>query len=187
MSSRQDILTRMAVRLKEARKARNLSLDALSELSGVSRSMVSQIERGESSPTVSTLWNLTQALKVDFAELVEEPVQSCGIEIMSAASTPTISTLGEGCIIRILNSPDQTGKHEVYELAFQPNGSLDSAPHGPRAKEQLMVISGVLEVTSGKNKALAHAGDTARYDASCPHTICSPNGRAVAFLIVENS
>ena len=70
MSLRQDILTRMAVRLKESRKARNLSLDALAELSGVSRSMVSQIERGESSPTVSTLWNLTQALKLGFLMLV---------------------------------------------------------------------------------------------------------------------
>ncbi|MDT2075439.1 MAG: XRE family transcriptional regulator [Planktomarina sp.] len=187
MSLRQDILTRMAVRLKESRKARNLSLDALAELSGVSRSMVSQIERGESSPTVSTLWNLTQALKLDFADLVEEPVQSRGIEIMPAASTPTISTLGQGCRIRILNSPEKTGQHEVYELEFQSNGSLDSAPHGPKAKEQLMVISGVLEVTSGENKALVHAGDTARYDANCPHTIYSPNGCAMAFLIVENS
>ena len=117
MNSRQDILTRMAVRLKETRKARNLSLDALAELSGVSRSMVSQIERGESSPTVSTLWNLTQALKVDFAELVEDPAQSRGIEIMSAASTPTMSALlvkvaGFASLIR----PEQTGQHEVYEL-----------------------------------------------------------------------
>jgi DNA-binding XRE family transcriptional regulator len=187
MNSRQDILTRMAVRLKENRKARNLSLDALAELSGVSRSMVSQIERGESSPTVSTLWNLTQALKVDFAKLVEDPAQSRGIEIMSAASTPTIGTLGEGCRIRILNSPDQTGQHEVYELEFQPDGLLESAPHGPKAKEQLMVISGVLEVISGDNTAVVCAGDTARYDANCHHAIRSHEGRATAFLIVENS
>ena len=105
----------MALRLKDARKAKNLSLDAVAKLSGVSRSMVSQIERGESSPTVSTLWDLTPALKVDFAELLEDPVQSWGIEIMSSASTPTIGTLGEGCRIRILNPPGQTGQHEVYE------------------------------------------------------------------------
>ena len=130
--------------------------------------MVGQIERGESSPTVSTLWDLTPALKVDFAELVENPVQSRGIEIMSSASTPTIGTLGEGCRIRILNPPGQTGKHEVYELAFLPDGLLDSAPHGPKAKEQLMMISGILEVTSSENTALARAGDTARYDANWP-------------------
>jgi transcriptional regulator with XRE-family HTH domain len=158
----------MALRLKDARKAKNLSLDAVAKLSGVSRSMVNQIERGESSPTVSTLWDLTQALKVDFAELLEDPVQSWGIEIMSSTSTPTIGTLGEGCRIRILNPPGQTGQHEVYELAFQPDGLLNSAPHGPKAKEQLMVISGILEVTSSENTALARAVDTARYDANCP-------------------
>ena len=158
----------MVLRLKDARKAKNLSLDAVAKLSGVSRSMVNQIERGESSPTVSTLWDLTQALKVDFAELLEDPVQSWGIEIMSSASTPTIGTLGEGCRIRILNPPGQTGQHEVYELAFQPDGLPDSAPHGPKAKEQLMMISGILEVTSSENTALARAGDTARYDANWP-------------------
>ena len=90
---------------------------------------------------------------------------------MSSASTPTIGTLGEGCRIRILNSLAQAGQHEVYELAFQHQGSLDNAPHGPKAKEQLMVISGALKITSGANKALVHAGDTACYDASCPHAI----------------
>tara|TARA_B110000208_G_scaffold105840_1_gene131286 strand:+ start:1296 stop:1520 length:225 start_codon:yes stop_codon:yes gene_type:complete len=73
---------------------------------------------------------------------VEDPVQSRGIEIMPAASPPTIGILGEGCRIRILNPPEQAGQHEVYELAFQPDGLLDSAPHGPKAKEQLMVIQG---------------------------------------------
>ena len=61
---------------------------------------------------------------------------------MPAASPPTIGILGEGCRIRILNPPEQAGQHEVYELAFQPDGLLDSAPHGPKPKEQLMVIQG---------------------------------------------
>ena len=55
MNSHRDILSRMALRLKDARKAKNLSLGAVAKLSGVSRSMVSQIERDESSPAVSTL------------------------------------------------------------------------------------------------------------------------------------
>ena len=58
MQSTKDVLSRMALRLKEARKTKNLSLDAVAKLSGVSRSMVSQIEHGESSPTVSTLWTV---------------------------------------------------------------------------------------------------------------------------------
>jgi mannose-6-phosphate isomerase-like protein (cupin superfamily) len=64
---------------------------------------------------------------------------------------------------------------------------LDSAPHGPKAREQLTVISGTLQVTSGSDTTLLYAGDTARYDANCPHAIRAPNGRAMAFLIFENS
>ncbi|TMV70167.1 helix-turn-helix transcriptional regulator, partial [Thioclava sp. BHET1] len=67
MNAKPDIHDRLAASLKAARRSKNLSLDAVAKLSGVSRSMVSQIERGESSPTVATLWNLTQALHVDFA------------------------------------------------------------------------------------------------------------------------
>ena len=59
---------------------------------------------------------------------------------MLAAPTPTIGTFGEGCRIYIVNSPNQAGQHEVYELAFQPTGSLDNSPHWPKAKKQLIVI-----------------------------------------------
>ena len=104
MASNTDIGERLAARLKETRKERGLSLDAVAKLSGVSRSMLSQIERGESSPTVATLWNLTRALQVDFAGLLdgdaseESPIR----EVLRADRTPTIVSRGEGCVIRIL-------------------------------------------------------------------------------------
>ena len=106
---------------------------------------------------------------------------------MLKTSNPSIGTLSEGCKIRILNSPNQAGQHEVHRLAFQLKGSLDSAPRRPKAKEQVMVISGVLEITSVENNALVHPSDTACYDASCPHATQSLNGHAMASLIVENS
>ena len=106
---------------------------------------------------------------------------------MLAASTPNIGTLSEGCRICIFNSSNQAGQHEVYGLAFQLKGSLDSAPRRPKAKEQVMVISGVLEITSVENNALVHHSDTARYHASSPHATQSLNGHAMASLIVENS
>ena len=90
MAQNPDIVTRLASHLKEARRAKGLSLDAVAKLSGVSRTMVSQIERGESSPTVATLWNLTQALQVDFAGLLEGKPEP-GIVVIRAAAAPVIS------------------------------------------------------------------------------------------------
>ena len=184
--ARYDIHDRLASRLKEARAAQGLSLDAVAKLSGVSRSQINQIERGESSPTVATLWNLTQALKVDFAGLLQADAAAPSIEVARAADIPTIDGRGTGCTIRILSSPAQVGVHEVYELRFKAGGVLDSDPHQPGTRETLTVIDGDLTVSSGDATQELSSGDTAYYAADVPHQI-SAGATARAFLVVHNS
>lgn len=186
MNVRSDIHDRLAANLREARKARGLSLDAVAKLSGVSRSMVSQIERGESSPTVATLWNLTQALQVDFAGLLEGR-PSGGIEVVRASSAPVIAGRGTGVTIRILSPAETVGEHEVYELSFQPGGALVSDPHNPGCREHLTVLEGRLRVESGEAAESLLAGDTARYAADRAHAISAEGGAARAILIVQDS
>ena len=185
MAQRPDIHDRLALALRDARRAKGLSLDAIAKLSGVSRSMVSQIERGESSPTVATLWNLTQALQVDFAGLLEDR-PTPGVEVIRAADTPTIAGRGRGVRIAILSPPETVGQHEVYDLQFQAGGVLDSDPHSPGCREQLTVLEGSVQVTSGEDTATLRPGDTARYAADRPHCLTALNGPARAFLIVRN-
>ena len=184
--TRPDILDRLATRLKEARTTQGLSLDAVAQLSGVSRSMVSQIERGESSPTVATLWNLTQALKVDFAGLLQADATAPKIIVTRFGDVPTIAGRGSGCTIRILSAPEQAGVHEVYELGFEPGGVLDSDPHQPGTHETLAVIQGELSVMSGDAEEAVATGDTARYAADVPHRISAAHGGR-AFLIVHGN
>ncbi|HEX9857589.1 MAG TPA: helix-turn-helix domain-containing protein [Paracoccaceae bacterium] len=186
MNPRSDIHDRLAASLRDARKARGLSLDAVAKLSGVSRSMVSQIERGESSPTVATLWNLTQALQVDFAGLLEgHPAP--GIEVIRAFAAPVIDGRGEGLRIRILSPAEAVGEHEVYELTFAPGGRLVSEPHSPGCREHLTVIEGAILVASGDEESTLGPGDTARYRADRPHLIRAQGGAARAILIVQDS
>jgi transcriptional regulator with XRE-family HTH domain len=181
-----DILAQLPARLREARRAQGLSLDAVAKLSGVSRSMVSQIERGESSPTIATLWNLTRALQVDFAGLLDEVTSGSRIETLRANHVPTIENLGKNLRLRILSPPEEAGRHEVYELIFGLDGRLDSQPHRRGAREHLTVIEGVLDVASGDARERLAAGDTARYAADVPHCI-SAIGAARAFLVVQNA
>ena len=187
METTDDILTRLPARLKEARRTQGLSLEAVANLSGVSRSMVSQIERGESSPTIATLWNLTRALQVDFAGLLDGEPASDRIDILRASEVPKIDNIGQGVRIRILSPPEEAGHHEVYDLVFEPNGSLVSKPHTRGAREQLCVVSGTLTVCSGSATQDVHAGDTARYAADVPHSIAARDAAARAFLIVKNA
>lgn len=186
MTRAEDITGRLAEGLRSARKARGLSLDAVAGLSGVSRSMVSQIERGESSPTVATLWNLTRALGVDFAGLIE-PAPKAAIAVTRAAEAPVMTGHGRGVRIRILSPAETVGHHEVYDLAFAAGGLLQSAPHSSGCREHLTVIEGRLAIRSGEEDADLEPGDTARYPADRDHEIRAPDGPARAILIVQDS
>ncbi len=186
MNPRADIHALLATSLRDARKSKGLSLDAVAKLSGVSRSMVSQIERGESSPTVATLWNLTQALQVDFAGLLDGRVAP-GIDVTRASAAPVIEGRGRGLRIRILSPAETVGQHEVYDLTFAPGGQLISDPHSPGCREHLTVIDGFVTVVSGAEESRLTSGDTARYPADRPHAIRADEGGARAILIVQDS
>ena len=180
-------LNNLPQRLKQARKEQGLSLDAISNLSGVSRSMVSQIERGESSPTIATLWNLTQALNVDFAGLLDRQAGVDKIEVLRSSEVPSIDNMGQGCRIAILSPPEEAGGHEVYDISLDNDGVLASKPHARGAREQLTVLQGNVRVTSGETMSELEAGDTARYAADVPHEIAAVNGPARVFLIVKST
>ena len=188
MSSNSEITLRLASRLKDERKAKALSLDALAKLSGVSRSMLSQIERGESSPTVASLGNLTRALNVDFAVLLDENNGADGpiLNVVRNESTPVIHNKNAGCLIRILSAPDDVGDTEVYDIHFDKGANLDSSPHKTGCVEALTVLEGRLEVTSDGHSEDISVGDTMRYVADREHAICAPE-KARAILVVKNS
>lgn len=179
-----DVLARLPERLKKARRAQGLSLEAVEKLSGVSRSMVSQIERGESNPTVATLLNLTRALNVDFVGLLGEEAAEDRVEILKDSQTPALDRSEDGCTIRILSQPQDVGRFEVYELVFKEGGKLDSRPHERGTREQLIAEEGTLQVTSGVAKGMIGRGDTARYSADVPHKIEAIDGPARAILMV---
>lgn len=188
MTDRTEITNRLAGRLKEERTSKGLSLDALAKLSGVSRSMLSQIERGESSPTVASLWNLTRALNVDFSALLDqemEPVNPIR-EIVHSDQTPVIRDLSSGCEIRILSSANEVGGTEVYDIRFGKGAALESLAHKKGCIEHLTVFEGALEVVSDGASASVNAGDTVRYAADVEHAIRSKKP-ARALLVVQNA
>ncbi len=185
MSDNAEILTRLAQRLKDARAAKGLSLDAVAKLSGVSRSMVSQIERSESSPTIATLWNLSRALQVDLGALLDAAPANGAIEVLLAEQAPTISQSNSGWRITILSPPEDAGDCEIYDLLLDPGGALVSQPHAKGARESLTVMSGRMKVLTGEAAADLSQGDTARYRADFAHRIEAIGGPARGILVVR--
>ena len=118
--------------LQRQRKARDLTLQQLAALSGVSKSMLSQIERGEANPTFAVLWSLTRGLQIDFSVLLQASEPGAGtsaIEIIAPAHTPEIRSADGSCQLRILSPPSLAGTVEWYDVEIAGHGRLDSAAH----------------------------------------------------------
>jgi len=188
MNVDKEIIADMAKKLRSIRKSRGLSLEAVAQLSGVSKSMLSQIERAVSSPTIATLWNITHALQIDLADVLGQNPNKLAIEeIMRSERTPTIDVRGDGCNIRILSAPADSGKYEVYDIRFDENGALISnEPHPEGSKENLTVIEGNVVVEVGDMTASLAEGDTVRYAADCPHAIKATSKKARIILVVKS-
>ena len=173
--------------IQQIRKRRRLTLEQLATVSGVSRSMLSQIERGQANPTFATLWNLTRALQIDISELVggqaTRPVPA--IDVVGSHFVPEIRSEDGLCTLRILSPAQSAGRTEWYEILLEPKGALQSEPHARGTMEHLTVIEGEIEIISGTTLARAPADGVARYPADVPHTLrnLSP-GRTRAFLVV---
>ncbi len=185
MSHPEDLLKHLPARLRTARRNRGLSLESLAQRSGVSRSMVSQIERGESSPTIATLLRLTRALELDLGEMLSAPPAKTMLRRHRGEELPRIASAREGYSLRVLSPLKDDRIAEVYELTLDPGGCLRSRPHRKGTREDLTVLRGQVDVTAGDHSDTATASDVMRYDADVPHEIAAGPEGAQALLVVR--
>lgn len=174
--------------IQRQRKARKLTLEQLAVLSGVSKSMLSQIERGQANPTFAVLWGLTHALGIELTALVGGGKAEGGggqIEVLSAAHTPEMRSADGKCRLRILSSPRSAGETEWYDVEISANGTLESDPHALGSVEHFTALSEGFEVASGSSSVNLKAGETARYPVDVPHSITNKSDdTARGFLVV---
>ncbi|WP_417451796.1 helix-turn-helix domain-containing protein [Kordiimonas sp.] len=162
-------------KIKALRAERKLTLDGLAKASGVSKSMLSQIERGLTNPTLATIWSLTQSLGIDISTLLGEPDDSAAnapaFDIVKSYQTPEIQSADGKCTLRILGPIDLVSRTEWYDMRLEGGGQLNSDGHGSGTVEHLTVLEGILWVKNGDSRKQLEAGDTARYEADVPHVI----------------
>lgn len=175
--------------LQSLRKNKNLTLDKLAQSSGISKSMLSQIERGQTNPTFATLWSLTNALGVEISEVLEQSESAHDtpilIEKLEAHFTPTIQSPDGKCTLKILSPVSTVANLEWYEMRIQAEGCLQSGAHTSGTIEHLTVLSGALHVSSADMNITLKEGETARYRADYPHTISNKESEeSLALLVV---
>jgi transcriptional regulator with XRE-family HTH domain len=172
--------------LQKIRLKRGLTLEDLSRAAGVSKSMLSQIEREKANPTIAVAWRLANALGIGIEELLAgEPKEVEAIHILEPHETPTLPGNHAGYVLRILGPMELAGKYEWYELTLAPEGALVSNPHDPGTMEYLTLLHGTLEVDVDGIKKKLKTGGTARYQADKSHAIRNTGkSEAKALLVV---
>jgi len=172
-------------RVKHLRSGRGWSLEALANASGVSRSMLSQIERDQANPTLAVTLRIARAFGLSLGELLEMPGAASSVTVIRADDHTYHYRSDKDCRIRTLSPLNLEKDVEFYEILLQAGGALRSAPHFEGTREFLTVQKGRIRVESAGDSEELNPGDSSSYRADVPHAIInSGKGAAAVFLIV---
>jgi XRE family transcriptional regulator, regulator of sulfur utilization len=171
--------------IQRLRKAYNMSLGELSEQSGVAKSIISQIERNETNPTISTVVRLSKALDTTIDEVLRGESKSLFIEHQSKSGVPILESQDGLCRLAIAGPLNLVDFFQWYDFHAKPGGVLESNPHPPGTVEHLYLVTGELDVTTGGETQSVGQGETLRFKADIPHRIVNTGpGEAHAVMML---
>ena len=154
------------------RTADKLSLGELSEMSGVAKSMISQIEKNETNPSLATLSRLSLALKTSVEAMVSaEENQDVLVEKLFIQDIPLLKSEDGLCELRIIGSVDTLQWVQWYDFRAEPGGILKSSPHPAGSVENLSILAGEVTVEVGSKSWTVKAGETIRYRGDFEHSL----------------
>lgn len=171
----------LARNLKKIREDRALSLDKVASLTKVSKSMLGQIERGESNPTLSTVWKIANGLHISFTELIKE--QQNEHEIIRKNDVLTIEEDKGRCKISPYFTYEDGRPYEVYKVDMEPSGYINAEPHPKGTIEVIVVHEGEVTVRIEEREFTLYEGDATRFKGDEEH-VYHNSGKTKANLSV---
>jgi transcriptional regulator with XRE-family HTH domain len=179
-----DISQHLCDRVRELRRQKGWTLEQLSTACGVSRSMLSQIERNQANPTLAVAFRIAQAFGMSLGRLVDAPGSASRIDVVRKADQ-AYDDGGELVKIRTLSPLHLEKDVEFYELTLRPGGALISEAHFQGVREVLTVGRGSVEITCGDDHVTLNPGDSAHYAADVPHSITNTGKQDAVVVLAE--
>lgn len=158
----------VAKNIKRLREERKLSMDELSKLSGVSKSMLAQIERGGGNPTISTLWKISNGMKVPFDALTVRPKSP--YELVKTSDLQPLLEDGGKVKNYSIFPDDENRRFAVYYLELEEGSYWESEPHLKGAEEFITIFSGKIEICTGGRSFQVEKGESIRFKADAVHS-----------------
>ena len=172
----------VAHNIKLLREKNKLSIDELSKLSGVSKSMLAQIERGNGNPTISTLWKISNGMKVPFDALTVR--QKSPYEIVKLSEIQPLLE-DEGKVKNYSIFPDDENRRfAVYYLELAPGSYWKSEPHLRGTTEFITVFCGKLEIQSDDRTFIVTKDESIRFKGDTIHSYRNIGSEAISLHMI---
>ena len=161
------INSNISLNLRKIRLGRGMSLDQVAEQTGVSKSILGQIERGEANPTIGTIGKIVSGLRVELNDLIKNP----GEEIYLVNKEHLIPTKVEEGKYRVFTyfPYEKNRDFEIYVIEVEPRAEYVSGSHGENTKEYVLVNEGTLLLKREEESCCVKKGDAIRFDSDEEH------------------
>ena len=174
------IQTIISENLAKLRKSRNLTLDQVSELTGVSKAMLAQIEKGKSSPTVTTLWKIANGLQVSFSVFLREDKPQ--VKKISMEQLETLTDNEGQYIVYPFFPYDPEKKFEIYIVSLEPGCIHDSKTH--LGEEYILIKEGELTVDLEGEQHELVSGDGLQFTGTIAHKYINSSKKLASFFLL---
>lgn len=185
-----DVDTLLSQRVRELRKSRNFTLDQLAELSGVSRSMISLIERHETSPTAAVLNKLADALGVSLPSLFSLEIDAVEkLPVSRVADQPVWKDPASGYVRRSLSPVGWESPIELVEVTF-PAGetvAFDSPIRSVTIHQQVWILEGKMHITVGGQTWQLGTGDCLAMELGNHIVFHNPSRKPARYVLALTS
>lgn len=158
----------VAVNLKRIRHSKEMSLDRAAEQTGISKSMLAQIEKGTANPSLGVLGKIASGLRIDFHTLIDPPKEKYAL-VTPTGLVPTKELEGQYRVWTCFPYEDSHAV-EVYRIDVEPGGVYESGSHGENTREYLAVIEGVLTVECHDHREELTNRQIYKFETDQPHT-----------------
>ena len=170
--------------IQRLRLQNNLTLEQLANKSGVSKSILSQIERDRSNPTLATIWRITKALESPLEDILSVKEGTKVFEKLSPNATPEVTSEDNQFRLRILGTLSTVSTVQWYEFTAESGAELISEAHGAGSIECVTLCSGSLSVNVGGETESICTGETLRFRTDVAHCLKNEgDGVAHGFMV----
>ena len=174
---------RIGANLKQLRTERNLTLGQMSGLAGISKAMLSEMEKGMGNPTINTIWKIANGLKVPYTRLLEGSEPGPTLVRREELSPQTEGNGHYRVYCYFQGGPERS--FELFYMELDPHTANTSPGHLAQAQEYITVLEGELTVETGGKSYRLGPGDALGFDSTADHTYRNAGDERVTGLVIN--